>query len=99
MKSAPTDKDEDPEKKPKKRFDSQQAQAIAKYSGLAIQMGIIIVLGVLLGQKLDTWLEMEKPIFSLICSLLSVFAAIYYSLKDFIVLPQDKDEKKKPDKT
>jgi membrane protein DedA with SNARE-associated domain len=92
VKSAPIDKNDDSEKKKKKRFDSQQAQAIAKYSGLAIQMGIIIVLGVLLGQKLDAWLEMEKPIFSLICSLLSVFAAIYYSLKDFITPTKNQDK-------
>jgi hypothetical protein len=88
VKSAPTNKEEDPAPK-KKRFDSQQAQAIAKYSGLAVQMGIIIVLGVLLGQKLDAWLEMKKPIFAMVCSLFAVFAAIYYSLKDFIFPPKD----------
>jgi len=74
----------DKEQKNKKRIiDSRGARAFAKYSGLGIQMGIIILIGVLGGQKLDAWLNTDR-IFALICSLLSVFAAMYFSLKDFI---------------
>lgn len=84
------DKPEDEkEKKPKKSFLSpESARAFAKYSGMAFQMGAIVVLGVLGGQQLDQWLETDRT-FTLICSLLAVFLAIYIPLKDFI-FPADK---------
>lgn len=55
-----------------------------KYSGMAFQMGAIIFIGVFGGFKLDQWLELKTPIFTLILSLVSVFAAIYLSIKDFL---------------
>lgn len=85
------DNPQSPEEK-KRIIDTRTARAFAKYSALGIQMGIIILLGVLLGQKLDAWLQTDR-VFALICSLLSVFAAMYYSLKDFIT-PQKKDKQK-----
>jgi F0F1-type ATP synthase assembly protein I len=58
-------------------------QNYAKYSGLAVQMLVIIFLGVFGGFKLDSYLH-TKPLFTLLFSLLAVFAAIYLSVKDFI---------------
>jgi hypothetical protein len=55
---------------------------------MAFQMGAIVVVGVLGGQRLDKWLETDR-VFTLICSLLAVFLAIYIPLKDFI-FPADK---------
>lgn len=45
---------------------------------IPFQMGIIIFCGVILGKWLDkTFFESEKQIFTIVFSLLSVFAAIY----------------------
>jgi hypothetical protein len=57
---------------------------IAKYTGLAFQMGFIILLGTLAGKYLDRHFQLQKPVFTLILSLVSVFAALYISLKDFL---------------
>lgn len=57
---------------------------IAKYTGLAFQMGIIILLGTFAGKYLDRYFQLQMPIFTLLLSLCSVFAALYVSLKDFL---------------
>ena len=51
---------------------------------MVIQMGLIIFAGVYGGIKLDEKLELDFPLFTLIFSLLSVAAALYVVLKDFI---------------
>ena len=66
-------------KLPKRQFDSY-----IKYSALATQMIAIMVMGVLGGRKLDQWLELKYPIFTLVLTLLSVFFAIYFAVKDFL---------------
>lgn len=91
MAKLPNQQKSDKDKQKKRFFDPQSARALAKYSGMAFQMGIIIVGGVLLGKKLDQVLNSE-PYLSLLCSLGSVFAALYISLKDFIS-PRKKDKK------
>lgn len=55
-----------------------------RYAGMATQMAVIITLGVLGGSKLDKYLELKTPIFTLVLSLLSVGVAIYLSIKDFL---------------
>lgn len=59
-----------------------KAEAYLKYSGMAIQMGIIILAGALAGQWLDGRFETERPYFTVLLSLLSIFAALYITLKD-----------------
>jgi hypothetical protein len=49
---------------------------------MAIQMAVIIVIGVFGGIKLDKLLKLNFPLFTVIFSLLSVFFAIYLSVKD-----------------
>ena len=66
-------------KLPKKQFNSY-----VKYSALATQMIAIMVLGVLGGKKLDQLLELKYPVFTLVLTLLSVFFAIYFAIRDFI---------------
>jgi len=56
----------------------------AKYSGIAVQMLVIILLGVFGGVKIDEWLELTIPIFTVVLSLLSVVLAIYTVTKDLI---------------
>jgi F0F1-type ATP synthase assembly protein I len=78
----------DPLKKKKKYLDSY-----AKYSSIGFQMLAIILIGVFGGVKLDQWLELKAPVFTVILSILSVILAIYYAVKDLIRL--DKKDKKK----
>ena len=56
----------------------------ARYSGIAFQMIAIILVTTWGGVKLDNLLGFEKPVFTIILSLLGVFAAIYTVVKDFI---------------
>ena len=44
----------------------------AKYSSIAFQMLAIILIGVWGGYKLDEWLDLKFPIFTVTLSLLSV---------------------------
>ena len=56
----------------------------ARYTGLGVQMIVIILLSVWGGIKLDKLLMFETPVFTIILSLLGVFASIYTAVKDFI---------------
>ncbi|MBL7883751.1 MAG: AtpZ/AtpI family protein [Bacteroidia bacterium] len=51
---------------------------------MAVQMAAIIVGGVLGGIELDKYLNLRFPIFTLVLTLLSVFLAIYYFIKDVL---------------
>jgi len=59
-------------------------QDYAKYSGLAFQMALIIGVMTWCGVKLDKVLGLSTPVFTIILSLLGVFAGIYTAIKDFI---------------
>ena len=56
----------------------------AKYSSIAIQMIVIILIGVFGGMKLDQLFKLKFPIFTVVLSLLSVVLAMYYVVKDLI---------------
>jgi F0F1-type ATP synthase assembly protein I len=55
----------------------------ARYSGLAIQMLVIILAGVWGGLKLDAWLKL-KPLFTIALTIISVVMAIYFAIKDLL---------------
>jgi ATP synthase protein I len=57
---------------------------LAKYSGLGLSMAAIIGLLAYVGTWVDEYLSMSRPIFTIIFSLLGVFAAMYFTLKEFI---------------
>ena len=59
-------------------------QDFGKYSGLAFQMLAIIGAMTWLGVKLDKILNLNTPVFTIILSLLGVFAGIYTAIKDFL---------------
>jgi F0F1-type ATP synthase assembly protein I len=61
----------------------QNLEQYARYSGMAIQMLVIILCGVVGGYKLDGWLH-TKPVLTVILSLLSVTAAIYTVTRDLL---------------
>ena len=66
---------------------SPRAQNYMKYSGMAFQMGGIILFGVWVGKKLDEHFSTSTPWFTVVMALFSVFAALYIVLKDFLKNP------------
>jgi F0F1-type ATP synthase assembly protein I len=55
----------------------------AKYSSMAFQMLVIILLGIFGGYKMDQWLH-TKPVLTVVFSLSSVILAIYFVTRDLI---------------
>jgi len=62
----------------------RQPNAYAKYSGLAIQMGVIIGGGCYGGYKLDEHYQNKTPVWTIVLSLVSIGISMYLVLKDFI---------------
>jgi F0F1-type ATP synthase assembly protein I len=67
--------------KDKKR---KQLSSVIKYSGLAFQMIVVILVVLYGGIKLDEYLQREFPLFTFIGAILGVVLALYFALKDFI---------------
>ena len=59
-------------------------ESYARYSSLAFQMFAIIGLGIYGGYKLDQWLKLGIPVFTVLMSVISVGAAIYTAVKDLL---------------
>lgn len=83
-----------PDPDDKSGVDPHKLRTYAKYSGMAFQMGITILLGVLLGQWLDEQLQTE-PYLTIFLALFSIFAALYIALKDLFVSTDAKDKGEK----
>ena len=56
----------------------------ARYSSIAFQMLAIILVGVFGGIKIDGWLKLNAPVFTILFSILSVILAIYYVTRDLL---------------
>ena len=61
-----------------------QLDNYAKYSSIALQMLVVILVGVYGGYKLDGLININFPVFTIILSLISVSLAIYVAIRDFI---------------
>lgn len=77
--------EEQNQKQPNKPL-NKGAQNFARYSGIAFQMIGIILLTTFGGTRLDKLTGWETPVFTIILSLLGVFAAIYLTIREFIKL-------------
>ena len=75
---------EQEKEKNQKKSQNKGLSSYAKYTCIAFQMGIIILVTTWGGIKLDQLAGFEKPVFTIILSLLGVFAAIYTAIKDFL---------------
>jgi F0F1-type ATP synthase assembly protein I len=75
---------ESSKKKKPKSLQNKGIRDFARYSGLAFQMIGIILVTVWGGVKLDKLTGWHTPVFTIVLSLLGVFAAIYTAVKDFI---------------
>ncbi len=53
----------------------------AKYSSLALQMIVIILVGAFGGKALDAWLNLDFPVFTLVLTILSVAGAVFYAMR------------------
>jgi apolipoprotein N-acyltransferase len=76
-----------PEQDPPPKKDSKKesgVNAFTRYSGVGIQMVLIILLFYWAGSKLDERAGTEKPVYTAISTLLGVFAGLYITLKEFI---------------
>lgn len=65
-----------------------------KYSGIAFQMIAIIGLGTFLGVQLDKKTDSETSFYTLILSLLSVFVALAFTIRQILHKPNNKNEHK-----
>lgn len=66
----------------KKEKEKKQPNQFLRFSGMATQMAVTIGAGVYGGLKLDEYLENQRPVATLIGSLLGVVIAIYLVIKD-----------------
>jgi F0F1-type ATP synthase assembly protein I len=71
-----------------------QVDQYLKYSGMAFQLAIVLAIGTFAGSRLDRYFQTERPYFTAILALLSLFAGFYLSLKD-LLFGKDKPEGKK----
>jgi hypothetical protein len=63
---------------------SKPPNAFFKFSTLAMQMAAVIGLAAWGGQKLDARAGNKVPVYTIVLSLLGIFAGLYLVLKDFI---------------
>jgi F0F1-type ATP synthase assembly protein I len=61
----------------------RQLNSYTRYSGMGLQMLVIIVIGVFGGYKLDKWLH-TGPLLIILLSLLSVILSIYSVTRSFL---------------
>ncbi len=77
--------DRDPQKQKNPKSPSDKGlKDFARYSGMAFQMIGIILVTTWGGVKLDKLTGWKTPVFTIVLSLLGVFAALYITLKDII---------------
>lgn len=68
----------------KNQSPQKQPNNFLKYSNMAFQMAGIIGVGSWAGYKLDQYFATKTPVYTIILSLVSIFVALYLTLKDFI---------------
>jgi F0F1-type ATP synthase assembly protein I len=71
-------------KKNQKSPENKGLNDFARYSGMAFQMIAVILVTTWGGIELDKLAKLHTPVFTIILSILGVFAAIYTAVKDFI---------------
>lgn len=76
------------EKKPSKKPNSSLNQYV-RFSGVAIQMGVIIGISAWGGKKLDEHFNLNKPYLTIVCALSGVALALYLIIREVINLGKD----------
>lgn len=62
----------------------KQPNAFIRYSGMATQMAVIIVLAALGGMKLDAYFSTQTPWFTGGLTILGVILSMYFAIKDLL---------------
>lgn len=65
--------------RPKKKLDN-----FIQYSSLAFEMIVIMGVGTWIGYKIDHWLNLRFPAFTLALLIISVAGAIYHVIRKFL---------------
>ncbi|MGB8492054.1 MAG: AtpZ/AtpI family protein [Bacteroidales bacterium] len=84
MKEQPHSQNQQNRKKSPKDRGNKGLQQFGRYTGLAFEMILVILVMTWCGIKLDKALGLSTPVFTAILSLLGVFAGIYIAVRDFI---------------
>ena len=71
-----------PTNNPKFKSKKKPLNEYARYSAIGFQMAAIIFLCTWGGVKLDAWLQLKIPVFTVVLSLASVALSLYYFLRD-----------------
>jgi F0F1-type ATP synthase assembly protein I len=79
-----TEQQQPPKKKNPINPGNKGLNDFGRYSGIAFQMIAIILITTWGGIQLDKLAKFHTPVFTIILSILGVFAAIYTVVKDFI---------------
>lgn len=66
----------------KPRGKEDRPNAVYKLTGTAVKMGVVIWLGIYLGQRADARTPYEVPWFTLAGALVGVALAVYFVIKD-----------------
>jgi F0F1-type ATP synthase assembly protein I len=69
------------DKQKKFRNSREQRSKYVQFSGLAIQIVVMVVLGVLAGKWLDEKMGNVKPLATIFFTLFSIIASLYYLVK------------------
>ena len=56
----------------------------ARYSSMVFQLAAVIGLGVWGGRKLDQYLELKFPAFTLVFLFIAIFGGMYWTVKDLV---------------
>jgi hypothetical protein len=67
----------------KVRDPKSKLNSYARYSSMVFQLALVIGLGVWGGRKLDEYLELKFPAFTLILLFAAIFGGMYWTLRDF----------------
>lgn len=62
----------------------ENPNVVLKYSGMVFQIFIALVIAVFIGQKLDAYFELEKPLLTALCAILALPLVLYSILKDLL---------------
>lgn len=71
-------------KDPKFDQSKKKIDLFIRYSSLAFEMMLIMAAGAFAGYKIDQWLELSFPAFTLGLMILSVIGAIFYAIRNFL---------------
>lgn len=73
----------------------ERLNTYVKFSGIAIQMGVVITVAALGGNWLDEKQENDFPTWTLILTLLAIFASLYQVIRAVIKMSKDEDDSKR----